>query len=203
MPMNSDWKKDLKELYFPSTKQVMEVEVPPLKFFTVVGEGDPNVSKEFQGAVEALYSMSYTLKFMMKKVAPESDFRVGPLEGLWWNTEEGTLVAGKKEDWKWKAMILQPDFMDEALTEKIRSEVLRKKNPMIRSVYLESLHEGRSAQITYIGPWDQEEATIIRVHEFIKGRERKLNGKHHEIYMNDPRRAPPEKLKTVIRQPFH
>jgi hypothetical protein len=201
--MNSDWKKDLKALYFPPTKQVVEVEVPPLKFFTVVGEGDPNVMKEFQGAVEALYSMSYTLKFMMKKVASERDFRVGPLEGLWWNTEEGTLVAGKKEDWMWKAMILQPDWMDEALTEKIRSEVLRKKkNPLIRSVYLESLQEGRSAQITYIGSWDQEGPIIERVHEFIRSRGGKLNGKHHEIYISDPSRVSADKLKTVIRQPF-
>ena len=202
--MTSDWRKDRKELYFPPLKEVVEVVVPPLKFFTVVGQGDPNVSKEFQGAVEALYSMSYTLKFMIKKVAPDKDFKVGPLEGLWWNTVEGSLVMGKKEDWMWKVMILQPDFMDEALTEKIRSEVLRKKeNEMVRHVFLENFDEGRSAQITYVGPWDQEGPTIERVHEFIKGRGGEPNGKHHEIYMSDPRRVPPEKLKTVIRQPFH
>jgi hypothetical protein len=201
--MTSDWRKDRKQLYFPPTKQVVEVDVPPLKFFTVVGEGNPNVSKMFQEAVEALYSMSYTLKFMIKKVAPDKDFKVGPLEGLWWNKIEGSLEMGRKEDWMWKAMILQPDFMDEALTEKVRSEVLRKKeNPLIRSVFLENIHEGKCAQITYIGPWDKEAPTIERVHEFIKGRGGRPNGKHHEIYMSDPRRVTPDKLKTVVRQPF-
>ena len=201
--MTTDWRKDLKALYFPPSKQVVEVDIPPLNFFAVVGEGNPNGSKEFQGAVDALYSMSYTLKFMIKKAAPDKDFRVGPLEGLWWNTLDGALEKGRKEDWKWKIMILQPAFIDAAITEKIRTEVVKKKdNPLVKSVFLEGLHEGRSAQIMYIGPWDKEGPTIESVHEFIKGRGGRPKGKHHEIYMSDPRRASPDKLKTVVRQPF-
>lgn len=201
--MTADWRKDLKTLYFPPTREVVEVDVPPLKYFTVVGEGDPNASKQFQSAVEALYSMSYTYKFMIKKVAPEKDFKVGPLEGLWWNTDEGALVMGRKEGWRWKAMMLQPDFMDEALTEKMRTEAARKKDaPPLRSVFLETLEEGRSAQITYVGPWDRETEAIGRVHEFIRAKGGRPRSMHHEIYMSDPRRVAPDKLKTVIRQPF-
>ncbi len=200
--MPSDWRKDLKELYFPPTSKVVEVIVPELNFLTIDGEGDPNNNPDFQRAVEALYTLSYTLKFTIKKLDPSKDFRVGPLEGLWWNTREGELVQGKG-GWEWKAMILQPSFIDEEAVERARKTAMSKKdNPSLGKAVVEKLDEGRSAQITHVGPWSEETENINKVKAFIVGRGGVPTGKHHEIYMSDPRRVAPAKLKTVIRQPF-
>jgi hypothetical protein len=203
MLMISDWRKDLRELYFPPTSKVVEVTVPNLKFLTIQGQGDPNNSVSFQKAVEALYAISYTLKFSLKKADATKDFRVGPLEGLWWNTEDGDLIQGKKGDWEWKAMILQPEIIDGSMvSEAMRAAAKKKDNPSLSLVKLEELEEGRSAQITHIGPWSAEAENIMKVKAFIEAKGGTLNGKHHEVYMSDPRRVAPEKLKTVIRQPF-
>jgi len=201
--MPSDWRKDLKELYFPPTSKVVEVAVPKLKFLTIEGQGDPNVNKEFQNAVEALYNLSFTLKFSLKKNDPSNDYKVGPLEGLWWNCEDGSLVQGKKEDWRWKAMILQPLFIDDEAVEKARRSAMSKKeNPSLVKIILEDFEEGRSAQITHVGPWSAETENINEVKAYIKNKGGDPRGKHHEIYMSDPRRVQTERLKTVIRQPF-
>lgn len=199
----SDWRKDLKELYFPPRGKVVEVVVPELKFLVVEGEGNPNESKGFQEAVGALYTMSFTLKFAIKKKDPSKDYKVGPLEALWWNTKEGGMEMGRKEDWGWKSMIMQPSFMEGWMVEQAREEAVKKKdNPGLKKVGLEVFEEGRCAQIMHIGRWDEEEEDIERVKSYIKVKGGTLNGKHHEIYMSDPRRVPPEKWKTVIRQPF-
>jgi hypothetical protein len=202
--MASDWRKDLKELYFPPTSKVVEVMVPVLKFLTIEGQGDPNTSQDFQSAVGALYTLSYTLKFSLKKVDPSKDYKVGPLEGLWWNRDDGSLEQGNKDGiWKWKAMILQPSFIDEETFEKARKSAKSKKdNPSLGTVTLEEIEEGRCAQITHIGPWSAETENIAKVKAFIINSGGAPKGKHHEIYMSDPRRVVPEKLKTVIRQPF-
>ncbi|MDD1755312.1 MAG: GyrI-like domain-containing protein [Methanomassiliicoccales archaeon] len=201
--MPSDWRKDLKELYFPPADKVVEVVVPRLKFLTIEGEGDPNSSPVFQRAVEALYTLSYTLKFSIKKSDAAKDFKVGPLEALWWNTEEGTLVQGKKGNWAWKATILQPSIIEDSMVADARHTAIKKKeNPSLNLVNLEELEEGRSAQIMHIGPWSAEAENIMRVKAFIEAKGGTFNGKHHEIYMSDPRRIEPSKLKTVIRQPF-
>jgi hypothetical protein len=203
MLMPSDWRKDLRELYFPPTSKVVEVTVPKLRFLTIEGEGDPNSSKDFRIAVEALYALSYTLKFSIKKADPSKDYKVGPLEGLWWNTEEGALLQGKKGDWAWKSMILQPSMIEDSMMDAARKTAMkRKENPSLKSVRLEDFEEGRSAQITHVGPWDAEAENITRVKAFIESKGGTFNGKHHEIYMSDPRRIEPRKLKTVIRQPF-
>lgn len=201
--MPSDWKKDMKELYFPPTGKVVEVQVPALGFLVVQGKGDPNSNPGFQASIGALYSISYTLKFMVRRSDPSRDFKVGPLEALWWNMGNGSLLQGKREDWQWKAMILQPSFADQDLVEEARREARKKRlNPLIEEARLESIEEGRSAQIMHIGPWDKEAENIERVQEFIRGKGGAPCGHHHEIYMSDPRRVPPEKYKTVIRQPF-
>ena len=201
--MPSDWRKDLKDLYFPPTSKVVEVVVPKLKFLTIEGRGNPNVSKEFQGAVEALYTLSDTLKFSLKKMDPLNDYKVGPLEGLWWNCEDGSLVQGKKEDWRWKSMILQPSLIDDEAVEKARKSAMSKKeNSSLAKVILEEFEEGRSAQMTHIGHWSAETENINKVKAFIKEKGGAPKGKHHEIYMSDPRRVTAEKLKTIIRQPF-
>ncbi len=201
--MPADWKKDLKQLYFPKGKTVVDVNVPKMNFLMVDGEGDPNTSAVYQGAIMALYSMAYTLKFDLKKKDPGKDFRVGPLEGLWWNTDEGTLVIGNKQDWQWTAMILVPDFITKEMVSAAKTAVAKKKDlPQLPKLRLESFEEGRAAQIMYVGPYADEGPTIERVHRFILEMGGTLTGKHHEIYMSDPRKSAPEKLKTVIRQPF-
>jgi hypothetical protein len=179
------------------------VTVPKLNFLTIEGKGDPNTSATFQRAVEALYTLSYTLKFSIKKSDAAKDYKVGPLEGLWWNTEEGDLVQGKKGDWGWKAMILQPSFINSSILEEARQAASKKKdNPSLGMVGMEEIEEGRSAQIMHIGPWRAEAENIKKVKAFIEAKGGTPNGKHHEIYMSDPRRVELDKLKTVIRQPF-
>jgi len=190
-------------LYFPPTNKIVIVDVPEMNFFMVDGAGDPNSSQDFQRCIEALYQMSYTLKFSIKKSSPDKDFKVGALEALWWTGEHGEMELGQKDKWKWTAMILQPDFVDDDLTEKTRKEVMKKKdNPVLNKMRLERFHEGKSAQIMHIGSWSAEEPTIQKMHEFIKEKGGMLRGKHHEIYMSDPRKTPREKWKTVLRQPF-
>lgn len=197
-----DLKRDLKSLYQPSAKQVAEVEVPALRFLMIDGQGDPNTSPAYAEAVEALFSVSYTAKFMLKKGPQAIDYVVMPLEGLWWSDDPSAFVANDRAQWQWTMMILQPDFVEEALIRTAIEEVARKKAlPAAAALRLESFAEGRCAQILHVGPFSEEGPTIQRLHEFIDQRGA-LAGKHHEIYLSDIRRADPAKWKTILRQPM-
>ncbi len=196
-----DLKKELKHLYNPSAKEISVVDVPPMNFLMIDGAGDPNVSPEYQQAMEALFSLSYALKFRIKKDIG-ADYVVMPLEGLWWTDDPSQFSMTNKAIWKWTAMIMQPEYVTLELFEEVLAEVRRKKGlPALDRVRFETLHEGLSAQIMHIGPYAAEEPTIARLHGFIRDNGYELNGKHHEIYLSDPRRTAPGKLKTVIRQP--
>ncbi|MDD5094281.1 MAG: GyrI-like domain-containing protein [Dehalococcoidia bacterium] len=198
-----DLKKDLKLLYQPSAKEVVEVEVPTMNFLMVDGMGDPNTSKAYQEAIEVLYQLSYTLKFMMKKGPSAIDYGVMPLESLWWADDMKAFVFGNKDQWKWTAMIMQPGIITRQLVDAAIAEVKKKKNPAaLPLVRFESLSEGRAAQIMYTGPFSEEGPTIEKIHKFIESRGLKPVGKHHEIYLSDMRRVEPAKWKTVIRQPM-
>jgi hypothetical protein len=195
-----DFKQDFKTLYTPSAKAAVMVDVPKLNFLMIDGAGDPNTSAEYQAAIEALYSLAYTLKFALKK-AEVVDYGVAPLEGLWWADDMSAFTTGNKADWKWTMMIMQPEQVTPALLEQVRGEVKKKKNlTNLSAVRLESLEEGRCAQIMHIGPYAAEAPTIEKLHEFIKQSGCNRAGKHHEIYLSDPRRAAPEKMRTIIRQ---
>lgn len=196
-----DLKKDLRHLYFPSSREPQMVEVPALSYLMVDGEGNPGTSKDFQDAISALYSMAYTMKFRFKKAAEGSDFTVMPLEALWWADDILDFVRGKKENWKWTCMILVPDFITKTMFNDAKEQVRKKDLPALDRVRLEQLTEGLCAQMMHIGPYAAEEGSIRRIHEFIKDNGYQLAGKHHEIYISDPNRTAPEKLKTVIRQP--
>jgi hypothetical protein len=195
---------ELKRLYAPPKTPVM-VTVPPLSFLAIDGRGDPNTSPEYQDAIKTLYSLSYTLKFALKKECGQ-DYRVGPLEGLWWAddmTGFGTNPA--KDDWSWTMMIAQPDSVTPDRLARVREEVARKK-PLaaLSRVRLGPFDEGLCAQVLYIGPYSAEGPAIARLHDFIHAQGYHFDGrhqKHHEIYLSDPRRAAPEKWKTIIRQP--
>lgn len=197
-----DLKKEFRELYMPPAKEVALVGVPELQFLMVDGAGDPNNSQEYQEAIQALYSLSYTLKFMIKKAGSGPDFVVMPLESLWWSGPEGKFDMSDKGAWQWTAMVLQPHFVTDSLFEEARRQVSEKKDlPALPKARLESFHEGLAAQTLHIGPYSEEGPTVERIHQFIRESGHRPRGKHHEIYMSDPRRTRPERLKTVVRQP--
>jgi len=197
-----DFKKEYSTLYKASAKEIQFVDVPKLNYIMVDGYGNPNNSVMFNNAVEALYSVSYTLKFMIKKGEQHIDYGVMPLEGLWWTDNMKEFSMENKSEWKWTLMVLQPDFITHDLFEKAKEQAGKKKElPLLKELRLETMEEGPCAQILYVGPYDDEPPTIARLHDFIKENGYKLHGKHREIYLNDARRTAPERLKTIIRQP--
>lgn len=198
-----DYKKKLKHLYKPSDKKVEVVEVPKMNFLMIDGEGNPNTSQSFQEAMNVLYSLSYALKFMIKKGEAGIDYGVLPLEGLWWADDMFSFNIDNKEDWKWTLMIMQPELVKKEMVAKATEEVRKKKNPVaLPLVKFESFAEGKAAQIMHIGPFSEEGPTVVKVHSFIENSGNQRIGKHHEIYLSDIRKAAPEKWKTIIRQPM-
>lgn len=195
-----DWKKDLKALYFPPANPVM-VDVPTMNFLMIDGHGDPNVTPAYQEALEALFSLSYTIKFAIKK-AGGPDYAVFPAEGLWWVEDMSKFSVEDKSAWDWTMMIAQPEPVTEEWVERARAEVVGKKGiKAAERVRFEPYAEGRCAQMMHIGPYSAEGPNIARLHAFIEEQGCRLALKHHEIYLSDARRTAPEKLKTVLRQP--
>lgn len=198
-----DFKKERKDLYNSPTKPVM-VEVPELQYLMIDGRGYPGTSQEYWDSIETLYPLAYKLKFTIKK-RQGTDYTVMPLQGLWWAEDmsyfrENFLTM--KEAWQWTSMILQPVPATPELFAEAVEEVRRKNAPAaLGKVRLESLAEGLSAQILHVGPYSEEGPTIEKLHAFIEERGYDKAGKHHEIYLSDPRKTAPEKMKTVIRQP--
>ncbi|WP_411964420.1 GyrI-like domain-containing protein [Haloferax sp. YSMS24] len=196
-----DYKKELKALYRQSADEVSLVEVPTLSYLMLDGEGDPNTSPEFSAAVETLYPFSYAIRSIVKD---EQDLKyvVMPLEGRWWADEMDAFEVGKKDEWQWTLMIMQPDVVTEDVVERARENVAEKKDlPALSTVRFESFDEGLSAQTLHVGPFSEEGPTIERVHEYIEQNGYVRDGDHHEIYLSDMRRTDPEKLKTIVRQP--
>jgi len=198
-----DFKKKLKHLYTASSKEVEVIDVPEMNFLMIDGIGNPNTSKEYQQAVEALFGLSYNIKFMIKKGEQLIDYGVMPLEGLWWMDDMNNFSMDNKDEWKWIAMIMQPDFITPEIVDVAIEQVKKKKDfPAFDKIRFEKFKEGKSTQVLHIGPFSEEGPTIERVHGFINERGFELSGKHHEIYLSDIRRTAPEKWKTIIRQPF-
>jgi hypothetical protein len=198
-----DLKKELKHLYQPPKDRVVQVDVPAMNFLMVDGEGDPNTAQSYRDALEVLYPLSYTLKFLVKKGPKAVDYGVMPLEGLWWADDMSTFSVEDKSKWKWTLMIMQPSYVKKAMVDTAIAEVKRKKNPIALSkVRFETFPEGKAAQIMHIGLFSEEGPTIEKVHNFIDECGRKRSGKHHEIYLSDIRKADPKKWKTIIRQPM-
>jgi hypothetical protein len=195
-----DWKKDYKPLYNPPSKPGM-VEVPAMNFLMIDGHGDPNKNPEYQAAIEALFSLSYTLKFAIKK-AGGVDYAVYPAEGLWWVPDMAEFSIDHKENWVWTMMIAQPEPVTEEWVERARTDALKKKGlPALEQIRFEVFAEGLCAQVMHTGPFAAEGPVVAGLHAFISAQGCALNGKHHEIYLSDFRRTAPDKLKTVIRQP--
>lgn len=198
-----DLKKQLAALYNPSAREVSRVDVPAMSFLMVDGQGDPNTAQSYGDAVEALYAVSYTLKFAVKKGPLAIDYGVMPLEALWWSDDMSSFATGDRAAWKWTAMIMQPDFVDaDMVAQAIEAAAKKKALPALPLLRFEVFEEGSAAQIMHVGPFTEEGPTIERVHAFIEESGHVRTGKHHEIYLTDIRKADPAKWRTVIRQPM-
>ncbi|MDA8870358.1 GyrI-like domain-containing protein [Rhizobiaceae bacterium] len=202
-----DFKKDAPELYRPRPERFCVVDVPAMSFLMVDGSGDPNTSDDYARAVAALYSLSYTAKFAAKARLGR-DHVVAPLEGLWWADDMATFHSRQKDRWSWTMMIRQPDWIDANVVEDARAARLdRTSDPKadakaLSTVRLETFAEGRCVQALHIGPYDDEGPLLEEMHDrFIPAQGLRMRGKHHEIYLSDPRRTDPSRLRTILRQP--
>jgi hypothetical protein len=197
-----DFRVQRTDLYSPGSKAFTVVDVPSFEFLMIDGHGDPNTSADYVAALEALYTLSYTAKFT-SKVELGRDYSVLPLEGLWYAESAEAFLTGAKDLWSWTMMIRQPVPLPIDLWTAVRHKAAAKKqSPALDAVRLESFAEGRSVQIMYVGPYAAEGPTILRMHDWISQNGYRENGSHHEIYLGDPRRTKPERLKTVLRQPI-
>lgn len=203
-----DLKKEYKQLYSPSAKQVTLVSVPRFNFIMIDGEVPPNIkvddAPEYLAAVETLFSLSYTIKFMCKKRKTDPiDYAVMPLEGLWWSASSSKEFTPSRADtWYFTMMILQPTAVTKALFAEGVEALRAKKAPVaLDAARFESFEEGKAVQTLHLGPYSEEPATIARMVAFSDEHGFKPNGKHHEIYLSDPRRTSPAKLKTILRHP--
>lgn len=203
MPAKLDLKKQHKEIYAPSAKKVSMLDLGPMSYLMVNGKGAPE-SPEYTRAVQALFAVSYTMKFISKKGPKALDYGVMPLEGLWWADDMAHFTTGRdKSQWQWTMMIRQPDFITQAdIAMALEATAKKKSPPDTGGLRLENFHEGPCAQILHIGPFEAEGPTIERLHTEIGAAGHRLSGKHHEVYLSDIRRAAPEKWRTILRQPY-
>lgn len=197
-------KIDLKKEYkraFTGKKDPEIITIPTMRYVTVSGKGDPNTSEAFERAVAVIYGMAYTMKFESKK--SDRDFVVAPMEGQWWAEDVMDFTEDNKDNWLWKIMIALPDFIDEKAFDEAKAILKEKKNPPdLDKAQFESMEDGLSVQVKYIGPYSQEAATIANMHHYAEEQGYKLRGYHREVYLSDPRRTEPDKLKTIIRHPL-
>jgi len=195
-----DLKKSRKELFSAPHNRFVPIDVPPVSYLMADGHGDPNRAPEYKAAVESLYATAYTIKFLYK--ADGRDFVVAPLEGLWSARDPESFIARRKDEWDWTIMIMMPDFVDETSFQRARGRAAEKLGAISESLRLETLEEGLCLQALHVGSYDEEGPLLVKLHKEIMAAERyDFAGRHHEIYLGDPRKTAPEKLKTLLRQP--
>jgi len=198
-----DFKKMMPTLYAPKNTREWElVDVSEMNFLMIDGEGNPNTAKRFADAIEALYPVSYTLKFMSKRKFGK-DYVVSVLEGLWYADDMKVFEAADKEAYKWTLMIMQPEWVTESMVHEAIEQVKLKKHPVaLPKVYFKSYHEGKSLQMLHVGSYDNEAPKLKELHcTYMPEHGYAFNGYHHEIYLSDMRKVVPDKLKTILRQP--
>lgn len=196
-----DFKNILKKIYNPPPDIFVEIEVPEMQFIKVDGVGDPNTSMAYRSAIEWLYGVSYAMKFAAK-AALGRDYVVPPLEGLWWADDPKSFVSGEKGKWSWTMMIMAPDFITREMFDNAVSKTGKKLGEAPNSLRFEPYAEGLSLQTLHVGSYDDEGPVLARLHEeVIPEKGMTSNGLHHEIYLSDPRKTAPAKLKTILRQP--
>jgi len=196
-----DFKKTFKHLYALKTTDFQVVDVPTMNYLMIDGHGNPNTAQAYKDALGTLYPVAYKLKFLSK--ANSKDYVVPPLSGLWWADDMNSFTRDDKDAWKWTMMIMTPDWIStEMFTEALES-VKAKNLPALDKLRLESLTEGTCVQIMHLGSYADEAPTLARLHEeWLPENGYTETGKHHEIYLSEPRKTPAHKLKTVLRQPI-
>ena len=207
--MPFDYKKEYKEFYMPPQKPTI-VTVPPMHYLAVRGQGDPNAAGgAYQNAIELLYGIAYTIKMSKKtdhRIEGYFDYVVPPLEGFWWQDGAQDIDYAHKENFHWISLIRLPDFVTKADFDWAIAEATKKKKTDFSPVEFLTYDEGLCVQCMHIGSYDDEPATVAKIHAFIeqKGYAPDITDQrfHHEIYLSDARRVAPEKLKTVIRHPI-
>ncbi len=198
-----DLKKALPLLYNPRGTACSLITPPTFSVLAIDGAGDPNSAPAWKAAVEALYSTAYSLKFMLKKAGATPDFVVMPLEALWWVGEGEAFALDDKRNWLWRALIVLPDFVTDAQVAQARTAARAKKGlAALDGVAFDHFNEGPSAQVLHLGPFADETPTVARLNAFIAEQGYVQSGKHHEIYLSDPQKSAPEKMKTIIRLPI-
>jgi hypothetical protein len=198
-----DYKKEFPDLYNPKQKEIHILTIPTMQFYMVDGKGDPNTAQMFKDAVSTLYACAFTLKMGYKKQHPTKDYVVPPLEGLWFMEDMREWSSEKKNMWQWTMMIRIPDYISVSDAQKaIQTAKLKKNPPLIEQTRIVTYEEGTAVQVIYIGPYSEEHPIIMKMHEYAAKQGYKLKGKHHEIYLSDPRKITPEKYRTIIRQPI-
>jgi hypothetical protein len=195
-----DYKKVFRESYGATAKPAV-LEVPHMSFLMLDGAGDPETSPRFQAAIEALFGLAYTLKFMIKKGPMALDFTVMPLEGLWW-AEDMARFRENRAAWQWRLMIMQPPVISAALVDEAATAMrARKKSLLLDEMRFERFEEGKAVQLLHVGPFSAEGPAVERLHRYAEEQQLALRGLHHEVYLSDMRRAAPERWKTILRQP--
>ena len=195
--------KEYSQIYTQPKNKINLVDVPTLNFLMIDGTGDPTDNPDYSEAVSALYAVAYKLKFTIKKGPRAIDYKVMPLEGLWWAEDITLFNLENRSNWQWRMMIMQPEYITEDLFKKTVTSVKEKKElPKLDDLRFEPYHEGLGMQIFHLGPYGEgERETINKLHAYIEAEGYHRVGKHHEIYFNSPLRTAPQNLKTIIRQP--
>jgi len=192
--------------YYTAPSVPQRITAPVAKFLSISGKGDPN-GEAFAAATQALYTCAYSVKAIYKQ--QQQDFTVCKLEGLWWVDETRWKVDGHhsalqvpREEWQWQLLIRMPEFVSaENAQQAIQTAMVKKQLPLLKDVTFISYEEGDCIQVMHTGPYSAEPATLQLMEDFMAKHQLKWNGKHHEIYLSDPRRVAPEKMKTILRQP--
>ncbi|MFC6286958.1 GyrI-like domain-containing protein [Nocardioides sp. GCM10027113] len=197
---NYDVKRERRELY--GARSTFElVDVPPMTFVMADGAGNPNAAPAYAEVVESLYVVSYAIRACAVAELGRKH-TVGPLEGLWWADDLAVFASRDRDEWQWRMMIVQPDWVTDELFAAGLARAEKKHPPAADLIRLEMFHEGPSVQVLHVGPYDAEAPTIARMHdEFLPSQGLRPRGHHHEIYLSDPRRVAPEQLRTILRQP--
>jgi len=202
-----DLRKQMKDLWSPPAGKVVLVTVPAMPYLVIEGVGNPSTSRAFQEAIQALYSAAYTMKFGAKS-AGVAEWKVMPLEALWWkpsgrDLSDADYAATTPVEMAWKALLMQPTVVTGDMLEQAKAEVVRKKKdvPALAQVRLETWAEGLCAQTMYVGPYEGERATIDMMHTWMVANGYRSRGRHHELYLSDPNRTAPERLRTILRLP--
>lgn len=196
-----DLRKQLKHLY-AARKTPVIVDVPEMNYLMIDGKGDPNTSEDFRAAMETLFGVSYGAKFTLKKRDPDKDYAVMGPEGLWWAEDVAAFAEGRKDEWLWTLMIMQPEFVTSDLVEEVAAAMREKgKGPALDKMRLAPFEEGKCVQVLHVGPYDTEGASVEKMLAFAGKNGLEFCGKHHEIYLSDARRVPPERWKTMLRHP--